>query len=406
MEPFLETERRRCEKISSELDLAKKDLERFWTEWEPAYSRWFHGMFGEKLTRLRELEATASALGRIVTSVKTEAIISRCTPREAYERFQRMQAGAEKIDEMRSRRQDRDSTSGNKADDDSHEKSSNGNDELPPEVEEFLKKGFEKMFGHVRFSQEERGRMFASFKESFREDVLGQKRSSKHEDEEENERRRGSHHSRRNSSSKREMSHRKETSEDLRRKQIYRDLARKLHPDTNADLTSREKDLWHEVQAAYESRNLGLLETLAAMIESEGGAGYSKIGNISQLRSIFRELQKKLKTAQKALRQAKKELSWKFSETEKQPGKLREISGAIEFGLKMDIRELEAEVNAYERQITRWKTPMTLRKRREPVSREKPQQRTIRPPGKKFPGMTKAEMDAYTGFGNSDRSDD
>lgn len=283
MEPFLKTERARCEKVAFELELVKQDLERFRTEWQPAYSRWFHGKFGEKVTRVRDLEAQVSELEHIVTNVEAEAFVTGRTERSVYARYEQMRAGAEKIDDP------------------------GADDEFPPEVEE-------------------------------------------------DERRGSGHRARKKSTAKQEARPSEVTPADLRRKQIYRDLARKLHPDVNVTLTLREKELWHEVRAAYESKNLGQLETLAAMVDSGGTAGYSKIGSISRLRSIFQEFQKNLKIAQKALRQARREPSWNFTETQKQPGKLREFSRQIDHDLKGATLELEALITTYERQVKRWTT--------------------------------------------------
>lgn len=408
MAPFLEKERGRCEKIAAELERAKQDLERFNTVWEPAYSRWFHSKFGEKVTRVRELEAKASELGDIVTGVETEALFTGCSERSVYARYEQMRSSAEKIDEMRSRQRDRDSSADAKAHEENHEnpRDEGGNDELPPEIEEFLKMTFEQLIGRQRLSPAERARMFSSFKESFSEEVLGERRTSSG-DHEEDERRGGRQRSRSKPNLNSKRPHPEETPEDLRRKQIYRALARQLHPDINADLTSREMDMWHEVRAAYEAKNLDQLETLAAMVESGGTAGYSKIGSLSRLRSIFQDFQRKLKAAQKTLWQAKKAPSWNFSETEKQANKLEELSRRIDHDLKRAIHGLDAAISDYERKIARWKVPTRPRQPRRspkkytPASNARPPSReNLRRPAKETTGSrNKAAMDAYTGFG-------
>jgi len=358
MEPLLAAERGKCEKATRDLYRVRQSLETFRTEWQPAFSRWFHGKFGKRVTEARDLAAKAAELGRLVTSVEAEAYLSGCSEKKAYVRIERMRQGAEKIEEMRSERQREESSGGPETEKSFSDKS---DDEIPPEVEEFLKMGFEQMFGRNRFSPKEYARMFESFKQSFREDVLGKKRTSGEEQAHQAGNRRGSR-------SVPPMRQRKltaqESSDELRRKQLYRDLARKLHPDLNRELNAQEQDLWHEVRAAYESKNLEALETLAAMLESGGAVGFAKVRSVSRLRAIFLEAQKKLRAAQRAVREAKKEPSWNFSVVEGDPGRLKDLDRRIARELNVDIRDFAAEIAQYECKIERWKSaPQSRRKR-------------------------------------------
>lgn len=400
MDPLLQAERLRCEKASRDLDRAKQELERFRSEWEPAFSRWFHGRFGEKLTQIRELESQASRLERIVEAVRMETLVTGCPERVAYERIQRMSDGAEKREEMHSKTQADESCSPGEG-----SEASEDPEEFPPEVEEFLKMGFEQLFGRNRFSPEEYAQMFEGFKKSFREDMFGAKRGSGRgsagDDAEQEAFGRSGRRRQKAASAEAESPPLRESPEDGRRKRLFRDLARSLHPDLNADLTAHERDLWHEVAAAYESKDLDRLETLAAIVESGSAAGYSKIRSVSRLRSIFQEFQNKLKAAKKALRHAKKEPSWRFSETEANPDRLRALSKRLGWEFSEAIEELEGEVAYYAHKIERWKAPPTPRgRRREPVPRPAQQASRPRSAAKGSGGVTKAEMDAYTGFGS------
>src|SRR4051812_47418466 len=105
--------------------------------------------------------------------------------------------------------------------------------------------------------------MFASFKQSFRDDLLGKKRSSSEPGHGDYDEEREFYRERHRPSRRRPASHAHETPDDARRRSLYRDLARKLHPDLNPSLSSHERDLWHEVRAAYEARDLEALETLS-----------------------------------------------------------------------------------------------------------------------------------------------
>jgi hypothetical protein len=357
MEPLLAAERAKCERVANELERAKQTLEAFRTHWRPAFSRWLHAKFGERITQARDLAAKAAELARLVTSVETEAYLSNCSEKAAYARIESIREGAAKIDEMRSKlRHEEPSPEQNESEEGTAGK---GDDELPPEVEEFLKMGFEQMFGRNRFSPKEHARMFESFKQSFREEVLGAKRKGESEKRHQREERRKSRAERAAAS----RSSPPESSDDLRRKQLYRDLARKLHPDANRELTAQEQDLWHEVRAAYESKNLEALETLAAMVES-GEAGYLNVRSVSRLRAILLDTQRKLRATQKAVREAKKDPSWKFDEIESDPQRIKALGKKIAQDLSEDIRSFTAEISHYERRIERWRAASGGRKKR------------------------------------------
>lgn len=380
MEPLLFAERKRCEKTSAKLARVAEELDRFRTESEPAYTRWFYGKFGDKVTRLRDLKNKAAELVEIIDNVENEALFADCSMREAYARLERMRRAAEKIDELRFRSRSEKSSS--------EQTSQNNEDDLPPEIEEYLKMRFDSLYEDVRFKRGQYAREFESFKQSFREDVFGKKQTSE-DDAEDVKDEQDNYNSRRQEEAQVESA--PQTEEEPRLKALFRELARKLHPDANPAITPRERELWHEVHAAYESKNLDALETLSAMLESESSAGYLRIRSVSRLRAVFDEFQRKLKAAQKAVRTAKKEPAWGFGEIEKNPARLNELAQDIEREVKEDTCALEAMVADYEEQIESWKNPVSNKMRRRPVPNQGSSRRRAR--------MTKAEMDEYTGFG-------
>src|SRR5690606_666866 len=67
--------------------------------------------------------------------------------------------------------------------------------------------------------------------------------------------------------------------EEERLRNIYRELARMLHPDLRpgpGERTETDRDrleLWYEVQHAYGQRNLAVLETLKTLVRIRLGGG-------------------------------------------------------------------------------------------------------------------------------------
>jgi hypothetical protein len=311
MEPILEAERRRCEKIAEDLERVRASLERHRSEGEPAFSRWLHGTFGEELSLARELEARAGTLALLVARVEAEAARANCSERQAFARLEKMRKGALKIEELRA---------GDPAE---------WAGELPPEVEDFLRISFENAFGHKRFARGEAEEAFESYKQSFREDFLRPKEEFKER-------------SGRIPPPLPGIPRPRAEEGDSRRKQLYRDLARRLHPDLNKALTAKERELWHEVQVAYESRNLDALETLVVLVDQGGDAAISKLGSVSRIRVISQGIQKSLKQAQKAVKEAKLHPSWGFEKASE--ARRNGLAERIREELGSDIMEFEVEI--------------------------------------------------------------
>lgn len=351
MEPLLKRERARCESISAELHRSTQKLEQFRTRWEPGFSRWYYSQFGEKLTRARDLEAKALELEQLIVRVETEALIRGESERAAYERLERMRAGLDRLDTLRSE------NIGPEA-------------ELPAEVLEMLHSQLDELLGGAHIPPDEYDRLFEKLKTEFRdqlarerEEHLGRSEEEACAQEEARERERAQ-----NRSEKRRAKHAAKATaqgelpfsspndpDDARRKQLYRELARKLHPDLNTGLSDHERELWHEVQDAYEASDLEQLEMLTSMIQGSGRGGFAWIKSLSKLKAHFVELQRKLRASDNALREAKKSPAWNFDEAKGKPARPTETSLQIDWELTDAICSLEQEVARFEQRIKRWK---------------------------------------------------
>ena len=102
--------------------------------------------------------------------------------------------------------------------------------------------------------------------------------------------------------------------EEARIKEIYRILVRRLHPDLRADGDATVAAIWHEVQEAYEARNLDRLETLLALTEMQSGTNGGN-ASLSQMRAALEELNRGLRAIQRSIRGAKRDPAWGFSQT-------------------------------------------------------------------------------------------
>src|SRR5205814_479968 len=62
-------------------------------------------------------------------------------------------------------------------------------------------------------------------------------------------------------------SRKKESKTTSRLKQLYRAVVRRLHPDTQQEMTAQKMEWWHQAQAAYEASNLEHLELILSLCE-------------------------------------------------------------------------------------------------------------------------------------------
>jgi hypothetical protein len=99
--------------------------------------------------------------------------------------------------------------------------------------------------------------------------------------------------------------------EDARIKEVYRDLVRRLHPDLRTDGGVTVSATWHEVQEAYQARNLDRLESLLALTEM--GSGASSQASFSQIQRALADFKRSLRAIQWSLREAKWDPAWGFS---------------------------------------------------------------------------------------------
>ena len=401
MNPILEKERLRCKQVSGKLSASQKALNDFKSEVTPAFSAWFHSHFGEALTAVRGLHSKMTELSDLVSAVFQQSMYTGVSERTAYERLMKIRAAQELAAAQGHRPEEESFTHDEEHDpferenfrEKLDERDEFGDDQsLPPEFEDLLRMAFEELAGpSSRFDPEEYEMLLEEFRGQFREEFLGSEegRSYQEESSEKNNRKK------RNESAGHED--READSDEARIKQLYRDLARKLHPDQNTSISSKDKELWYEVQAAYDSRNLAQLETLSALAEGGSIHWFLQVKSVSRLQGIYLDFQTKLAATKKALREVKKDPAWDFLTVQKTPSRMEQLKRRLDRDFRDDTESLKFEIERLEEIINRWKTPKRISKPRQSPKRKTSQLRSKRSQGK---GWSKADMDAFTGFGS------
>ena len=154
-------------------------------------------------------------------------------------------------------------------------------------------------------------------------------------------------------------------------KALYRQLVRALHPDTNANLSAREHQLWHEVQEAYAWQDVQRLEVLLQTVT--GGTPKSldlaamPIGHIMALR---KDLERRLRAVKREISAATQDLAWDFCVALNRPRHLASLRQQVSSDIERERAELVAAGKRLQRQVSGWERSLA-----KPVS--------IQPPAKK-----------------------
>src|SRR5207247_8373653 len=92
---------------------------------------------------------------------------------------------------------------------------------------------------------------------------------------------------------------------DLRVKEIYRRLVRRLHPDLRADGDASVSSLWHEVQEAYVAGDVARMEVLLAL--SDLSDAPSAGTTLSQMRSVLSQLRRSVRALELGVVEVRRE---------------------------------------------------------------------------------------------------
>jgi hypothetical protein len=295
--PLRKKARRAYEKALGDLDVAKAESERFQNEDKPGFSRWLHANFGAQLTEIRELQTKVFAAQGLVTEVQEEFYYGRYrSVAGAYKKVVKRRAESEHSDAAQ------EAPDPDFADDTGEEDDA---DPFPPGDKEFwqqLRDGVDEMWRTQHMKQQERG--------------------------------------------------------GNRLKELYRQLARRLHPDKTKEISPRKLEWWHQTQAAYENGDVEQLETILTLIEVEERG--TKETSLSLLAKLTAEFKRSLRALKRQLADFRKDIAWNFS----QMTDLTELFRRTRAMLEEDRAKLRFLLGKYEAQIQVWQTSAEVPRKR------------------------------------------
>jgi hypothetical protein len=136
---------------------------------------------------------------------------------------------------------------------------------------------------------------------------------------------------------------------DLRVKELYRMLVRRLHPDMRADGSAAVSALWHEVQEAYAAGDVAQLELLLAVSDIRRDPMNDET-SLAQMRSLVADLERALRAVEKSLEEAEREDAWDFAHS----GANEHLHARVERELKAELARRSARRDLLAHTIAEW----------------------------------------------------
>jgi hypothetical protein len=353
------------------LEKARGELRSFEEEDRPAFGRWMAVTFGALLTELRENARLIAQRQDLFDEVQMEMMLgNHRNPGKAYGAVMKRRNSPREQDDIAAAADANTGGDGGDEEDDAFEEMGG---EIPEADRAALFEDFLRSIAGVdprQLDDEEYESMFEEFKEEMfgegpeadQPQVPGRQKPAPVREEE------------------------------GRIKEIYRSLVRRLHPDTRADGDATVSAIWHDVQQAYEARNLDRLETLLALTEMQNGANGSK-ASFFQMREALAEMGRALRAIQRSLAEAKRDPAWAFTRSPYHGPLEKRIRRELEESLDQQqwmLRDLERVIDEWSRS---WEAPLrNPGKRHRPPDQPKAKRRRA---GPDIPETVQTEFTAF-----------
>lgn len=246
------------EKALRELDNARRVLEQFQQTDEPQFSQWFNSQFGTLLTEIRELTLKLAADEALIFLVQGEVMFSGGSYARAYKRVMELRENPEPQPPPPPPGDERD---------EKRDPFGAGPDDLDDELK-FL---FEEIFG-----EDDPGKSPGKQNGHPHPQTAGPAQISR------------------------------------RLKELYRAVVRRLHPDSQREMTAEKTEWWHQAQAAYQAGDAEQLEVILTLCEI-GESGTTAHTSASLLQRITAQLKNSLRGIKRQIAQRRRGPAWNFS---------------------------------------------------------------------------------------------
>ena len=312
------------EKALRDLDNSRHQLDQFHQTDQPEFTRWLNSHFGALLTEIRELGQKIAADEDLIFYVEGEAMFGGVSHARAYQR----------VMELRNQPEPPPAPAG----------------AGEPDGEPF---GARPEFGDA---DDEDDPLDAFFEEVFGGFGSGERP-----------------HDRRG----RQAGHRAASAAPhtaSRVKELYRALVRRLHPDSQRDMTPQKTEWWHQAQAAYEAGDVEQLEVILTLCEI-GDSGTTAHTSASLLQRITAQLKSSLRQINRQLAELRRQPAWNFSrraDLDLMAAQMRRDLMEELQGMREAWRETQELIAGWKAAAERSQTPRRRKPKRQPQDMEFP----------------------------------
>src|SRR5665213_1504671 len=291
------------EKALRVLENSRRQLDQFHQTDLPQFTRWLNTHFGALLTELRELSQKMAADEELIIQVENEAMFSGCSDARAYQWVMELRENPEPP-------QPRPAGDGEPAGerDPFGSRPESGNDDEEDPMEELMNEFFRK-FGSGARPQDNHGPRNGQHTES---GVPAQAST--------------------------------------RLKELYRAVVRRLHPDSQREMTAQKTEWWHQVQAAYEAGDAEQLEVILTLCEI-GDSGTTAHTSASLLQRITAQLKNSVRQIKRQLRELRCDSAWNFS----QHADHNALAVQTRRSLTGDLERMRYQSRMIQEMIEKWK---------------------------------------------------
>ena len=135
-----------------------------------------------------------------------------------------------------------------------------------------------------------------------------------------------------------------------RLKELYRAVVRRLHPDSQREMTAQKTEWWHQAQTAYEAGDVEQLEVILTLCEI-GDNGTTAQTSASLLQRITAQLKKSLREIKRQLAGQRRDPAWNFSRRADHDA----LAVQTRHSLMVDLERMRYQCRTIQEMITRWK---------------------------------------------------
>lgn len=142
------------------------------------------------------------------------------------------------------------------------------------------------------------------------------------------------------------------------RKELYRKIIKKLHPDVNPNATEREQELFRRAAQAYEDGDIETLQEIYDEVFSSAGSESEQTDNLSpeKLLEIKSRLQEQIRALEAELNEIRSRNPYRYRELLDDPEKLSLVQAALQEAIRLyeeEIKRLSVELEKLSREMER-----------------------------------------------------